>query len=399
MIKNLCVFLCQDESQTPIFSKSITKQVGILSFNKTLATAVSVAPIRTRDEPVDEPIEGIAAKIMRRGGIIAFQQLAATFGSDLFRRLPKLWQCISEELFNVYPASSNPDSGDNILEGGSGQAFLDTLTALRDVVPTVDGSLLHRVQELFPSLLLGLQSRFAVVRQAVAKTFAIICEILTPETMLYVVERALTLVDDANSLTNRQGGTELVFRTSIVAVSGSSSNSLADIVNVLQLKALPYVMFLIVPLLGRMSDPDEDIRTAATNSFATLIKMVPLDVRLLHEFSKIAIDVRQGGLPDPPGFPEQLLRKRDEERKFLSQLLDGSQIEDYALPVKINAELRKYQQEGVNWLAFLRKYQLHGILCDGRFSFPRKTPENSEPHRHGPWKDSAVDLHPIKHSL
>jgi len=34
--------------------------------------------------------------------------------------------------------------------------------------------------------------------------------------------------------------------------------------------------------------------------------------------------------------------------------------------VKIKAELRKYQQEGVNWLAFLAKYQLHGILCDGQ---------------------------------
>jgi len=37
----------------------------------------------------------------------------------------------------------------------------------------------------------------------------------------------------------------------------------------------------------------------------------------------------------------------------------------YHIPVKIKAELRKYQQEGVNWLAFLAKYQLHGILCDG----------------------------------
>lgn len=38
------------------------------------------------------------------------------------------------------------------------------------------------------------------------------------------------------------------------------------------------------------------------------------------------------------------------------------------MPVKIDAELRKYQQEGVNWLAFLAKYQLHGILCDGERS-------------------------------
>jgi TATA-binding protein-associated factor len=47
------------------------------------------------------------------------------------------------------------------------------------------------------------------------------------------------------------------------------------------------------------------------------------------------------------------------------QLLDGSKVEQYEIPVKINAELRKYQQEGINWLAFLAKYQLHGILCDG----------------------------------
>ena len=44
-------------------------------------------------------------------------------------------------------------------------------------------------------------------------------------------------------------------------------------------KALPYVIFLIVPILGRMSDPDDDIRSTATNTFATLVKMVPLEVR------------------------------------------------------------------------------------------------------------------------
>src|SRR5690606_32565986 len=36
----------------------------------------------------------------------------------------------------------------------------------------------------------------------------------------------------------------------------------------------------------------------------------------------------------------------------------------FELPVAIKATLRSYQQEGVNWLAFLNKYHLHGILCD-----------------------------------
>jgi TATA-binding protein-associated factor len=70
-------------------------------------------------------------------------------------------------------------------------------------------------------------------------------------------------------------------------------------------------------------------------------------------------------LPDPEGFPAELLQRRDKEREFLTQLLDGSKVEEYKIPVQIEAELRKYQQDGVNWLAFLAKYQLHGVLCDG----------------------------------
>ena len=61
------------------------------------------------------------------------------------------------------------------------------------------------------------------------------------------------------------------------------------------------------------------------------------------------------------------MKRRDEERQFLTQLLDGSKVQEYSIPVSIKAELRKYQQEGVNWLAFLAKYQLHGILCDGTY--------------------------------
>ena len=54
-----------------------------------------------------------------------------------------------------------------------------------------------------------------------------------------------------------------------------------DIVQKLDIKALPYVIFMIVPVLGRMSDPDDDIRSTATNTFASLVKMVPLEVRIL----------------------------------------------------------------------------------------------------------------------
>ena len=48
----------------------------------------------------------------------------------------------------------------------------------------------------------------------------------------------------------------------------------------MQFDILPYVLFMIVPVLGRMSDPDESMRLLATRTFATLVKLVPLEVSL-----------------------------------------------------------------------------------------------------------------------
>lgn len=121
------------------------------------------------------------------------------------------------------------------------------------------------------------------------------------------------------------------------------------LVEVLGIKILAYIIFLVVPVLGRMSDADDDVRYVATHTFACLIKLMPLEV----------------GVPDPPGFSQEMLEKRHSERDFLSQLLGGSKIEPYIIPVDIKADLRKYQRDGISWLAFLAKYQLHGVLCDG----------------------------------
>lgn len=41
---------------------------------------------------------------------------------------------------------------------------------------------------------------------------------------------------------------------------------------------VPYVVLLVVPVLGRMSDQCEDVRLMATYCFATLIRLMPLEV-------------------------------------------------------------------------------------------------------------------------
>lgn len=78
---------------------------------------------------------------------------------------------------------------------------------------------------------------------------------------------------------------------------------LSDIVQKLDIKALPYVIFLIVPVLGRMSDSDDDIRSTATNTFASLVKMVPLEVNALGCESVCFQTMHVGWFTRPTWFP------------------------------------------------------------------------------------------------
>lgn len=106
-----------------------------------------------------------------------------------------------------------------------------------------------------------------------------------------------------------------------------------------------YFFFFIV---GRLSDQEESVRKMASQCFANLVQLMPLD----------------GSVPIPPKLCDNMSSLIQSQREFLNQLFNPNQISDFKVPIMINAKLRSYQQTGVNWLAFLNKYKLHGILCD-----------------------------------
>ena len=110
----------------------------------------------------------------------------------------------------------------------------------------------------------------------------------------------------------------------------------------------PYCVLMLVPLMGRMSDPVPVVREMATKSFASLVPLLPL---------------ARGRTP-PPELTAEQVKRSENDGAFLEALLDNSKVEDFELPFKCNRVLRPYQQEGVNWLAFLRRFKLHGALCD-----------------------------------
>ncbi|KAH9934987.1 SNF2 chromatin remodeling protein [Fomitopsis serialis] len=326
IVKNLCTFLCQDTDQTPTFAYARKTLVGILSFPK----SASHSNAKEEKSP-PSPEDAARAYLSRRGAQLAFVELSKKFGARLLDAVPKMWQSMAGGLVSAC-STDDLEKMDKQIEKQSGQDVIDSFSVLEAIVPTFHESLWPKFREVFPMIILALRSRFAIIRQAAAKCFATMCDTMTMDAMRAVIETVIPFLGDDLNLSNRQGSTELMYH----------------IVQKLDMKALPYVIFMVVPVLGRMSDPDDDIRATATNTFASLVKMVPLEA----------------GLPAPPGFSQELLQRRDSERQFLMQLLDGSKVQQYNIPVTIKAELRKYQQEGVNWLAFLAKYQLHGILCD-----------------------------------
>lgn len=77
-----------------------------------------------------------------------------------------------------------------------------------------------------------------------------------------------------------------------------------------------------------MSDQEPNTRVLATQTFANLIQMMPLD----------------GGIPNPTQLSPELTAMKEQHKGFLEQLFNPSSIADYKIPIKICAELRSYQQ-------------------------------------------------------
>ncbi|KAI9796332.1 MAG: TATA-binding protein-associated factor mot1 [Candelina submexicana] len=322
IISNLVKFYAADTSETPEFATNAELNDAILSLRKE----------EDRKEHLDMAKyekEVKAAKIMRRGAKEALEELARIFGDRLLDMIPTLRKLMDGQLRHIFegdgPIAFNKD--DTV-----GQEIVDGLSTVRALVPKLHPGLHPFIVDLLPLVIRILHSELSVLRYAAAKCLATICSVITVEGITSLVEKVLPSTSNPTNVRYRQGAIECIYH----------------LIHVMEDGILPYVIFLIVPVLGRMSDSDNDVRLIATTTFATLVKLVPLEA----------------GIPDPPGLSVELLQGRDRERKFIAQMLDVHKVEPFEIPVAIKAELRSYQQEGVNWLAFLNRFHLHGILCD-----------------------------------
>lgn len=320
IVKNLCGFLCVDITEVPEFAANAALKDKILTLVK------ENNYLTVQDDPQLRKLAE-EASIKRKGALYTLGRLLKLFGEEALVKVPQLKKLILEPL-RRFDELKNESFGNEV-----GQEIVDSLGIVRALFPFMHPKLQNEeVVSRFSLLLKFLRSGYSVFRYSVARTFSDLAKTMTIPVMTYVIREILPLLNNAGSTIDRQGATELIYHLSVT----------------LEADILPYVIFLIVPLLGRMSDSDTDVRSLATTTFASIIKLVPLEEGIAH----------------PEGLPEDLMAGREREREFMQQMMDPSKAEPFKMPVAVKATLRKYQQDGLNWLAFLNKYHLHGILCD-----------------------------------
>lgn len=275
IIKNVCSFLCQEPTITPLFSKFKTNSKGILSTVDVSGADVADTLQATqkgkgkntnvstpKDDSEDE--QSRKAKLVRRGAEYCLQQLAARFGDRLFEQVPRLWIGASQML--AYTTADGLDAFDSRCsrDDVAAQEVLDSLTVLAALCSAITASLAPRVLALLPHIILTIQSKYAVIRFVAVRCMATVCDKFPQEALKSVVLDVIPFIADPSSTVRRRGAME----------------SIACIVDRLDIRILPYITFLVVPVLGRMTDSDEETRVLATKTFASLVKLVPLEVSL-----------------------------------------------------------------------------------------------------------------------
>ncbi|KAM8852198.1 TATA-binding protein-associated factor 172 [Synchiropus picturatus] len=369
IIKNLCASACVDSSvtpssvcpvpltQDPVRGSSVEKDThhmvnqnrGIITLYRHQKAAFAITskrgPVpRAPKAPSTELPPGSTIStdndetkkpflIQRRGAEFSLTTIARHFGAELTKSLPYLWENTVGPLRIVVNENLIMDRQVQLERGDTAaQELVNSLQVLEIMAGAMDRELKPLLLQHLPHLFTCLQHPYTAVRHMAARCVGVLSKIATLETMSNFLECVLPWLAAIDDCTKQEGAIE----------------ALACVMEQLEVGIVPYIVLLVVPVLGRMSDPSDSIRFMATQCFATLIRLLPLEA----------------GIPDPPAMSADLIQQKARERHFLEQLLDGRKLENYNIPVPIKAELRKYQQDGVNWLSFLNKYKLHGILCD-----------------------------------
>ena len=316
VVKNLCSFVCSNPEVVPLVDLAhlhgaLDPQLGILTLhyserraeqanrtrrgrkkkNGVVGLEAGPAPLQTTTD-IDNEDEVARAEVQRRGTTEALRQIAKYFGQDLPAKVPMVYQMSLHAVANI---TFDGDMQQH-------QELVNALEVVRVVTPYLHSNLLPELEQLIPRLLDITSLPLTASRYMAARVLATIAKVSTVTVMTAVINSLLPGISDPHNVARRAGAME----------------TLHCLCEELGLDLVPYIVLLIVPVLGAMSDADTQVRLLATNTFATLVRLLPLD----------------GGTKEPEGLTEELRQRKEREKVFLSQLLDSRKAEEFRYTIK-----------------------------------------------------------------
>ncbi|KAA8492942.1 TATA-binding protein-associated factor [Porphyridium purpureum] len=295
-----------------------------------------------------EPPHVVAARREAQGLVSALKLVCQKFGETLWTALPWLWDFISAPLVN-FSACASGSVGDHA-DGGGGKSseLLDAIFVVQAVADSVHGSLHDEFAALCKYLIqvaassggsTGNISLCELASQALGKVVLA----MPSKGMQVAIATVLPMLDVSSGTDASSHGPSRV----------GAIRALLNIVESLDLALIPYAAFLVIPAMSRMVDTDAEVRECASLIFGNCVRLMPLE---------------QGsaGAADDQTWSEHMKAERQRARTFMAKLTGAAPRDPYVMQVPIGdgVSLRHYQQDCLDWLAFLNEYQLHGALCD-----------------------------------
>ncbi|CAF3348525.1 unnamed protein product [Rotaria socialis] len=353
IIKNLCSYVCADSDETPRITNpsgftessetpahvneeySCTVLKGIYTWQKTNSDDTTRPPLNRDSSSGSTPTPSSNSSATKKfnfdtpntndcsryGGECALSAICHRFGTELESTLSDLYDrtVIDIEQFNddLCQTQSTNDA----------QHLADTILILSTLIPHVHETVLNKYLLFLPNLSRCLSSKYTVIRFLTARCIGILSMHKTEYVLQFIIDSILPKLANTNVDTNYlQGPIETLYH----------------IIDKQALNIVPYAKNLMLPCIQSMTHQDWYIRSIASNCFAVLIKYYALyndDKSIEHTNGR-------------------------ENENFLEQLFDNTKMPAYHLPMPVKADIRPYQHDGINWLMFLKRYNLSCVLAD-----------------------------------
>ncbi|CAN8030729.1 unnamed protein product, partial [Ixodes persulcatus] len=286
VVRNLVALLCSPHPDEPADARlpgiltldNMHKQVERSSLRRSLSRKGSVQAVSEDSTGADEASAGPytflspvaergthAQGVQRRGAVTALSLATESFGANLPERLPSLWEAAFHPLSqDAIRGEWQPprDAGFVVAPLVHAAALSTSLQLLEVVGPSLHPNLSPQLESVLGPLCSALEHGSPWVRHLSSRCLGMLARVCTGPTMSLVTGRLLAQLGASHDPILRQGALE----------------ALACVIESLGLLVVPYIVLLLVPVLGRMSDPDPQVRLMATHCFAALVRLMPLDV-------------------------------------------------------------------------------------------------------------------------